>query len=200
MPFDGADIGVCTVTYTMPSNVIANAVYTAAYNGTSQRSDEDSLDDWEGYLDDLYTVVSADMSNLVTIDGFELSRVIPGTNPIELQFIGVGPVAPQPPNALDMVAHGVALQYNARLNGQGRGSAKKFHPGFTEPAITNGIWDPAVVAAQQVGAQIWADRFGGGDDWIPGTFSIGRGFRSLRMPTVRSIASYQTRRKPGVGS
>lgn len=200
MPFDPADKARCIVKYDMPNNVEAQSRFTAAWNGTSQLADATALNNWASYLDDIFSVVSADISSVVTIPEFELYRVLEIGGEEVLEFIGFGTVSNQPSNPSEMAPHGVCMLFSSRLTGIGRGTAKKFFPGFTEAALVNGIWDAAVIANMAPALADWAANFGSGNDWLPGTFSIAKGFRGLALPVARSTPAYQTRRKPGVGS
>jgi len=199
MPFLPADIARCTVTYALPDNVEAQSRFTAAWNGTTTLSDEDAVSDWEDYLDDIYSVVSADIADTISITGFELSRSTVVGGKEVLEFIGVGTISNQPTNTNDMMVHGACMLFSARLTGAGRGAAKKFWPGFTQAATVNGIFQNAVIANMAPALATWIANFGTGTDWLPGTWSIGKGFRGMIMPVARATPGYQTRRKPGVG-
>jgi len=199
MPFNPADIARTTVTIIQPDGSIANNVFTAAWNGTSPRDDQDAVDDFKLYLDDMYAVIGLDMNEDYEIRDFEVGRVIPGSDPEQLQFIGIGDITPQPSNVNEPLPYGVAMLFSARLNGPGGGSGKKYWPGFTEAACIAGIWDPLVVNNMVPAAQIWADLFGSTGEWIPGSYSLSKGFRALLRESVRSIPAYQRRRKQGVG-
>lgn len=199
MPFLPADIARCVVSYDMPDNVVAQNRFTAAWNGTTSLDDNVALNNWEAYLDDIYSVVSGEISDQLTITGFELYRVVVIGGEETLEFIGVGSISNQPSNANDMIPHGAAMQFNARLNGPGRGSAKKFFPGFVDVGVVNGIFIPMVITTLQPALTDWVSNFGSGNDWIPGAYSVSKGFRSMLMPVARNVVSYQRRRKPGVG-
>lgn len=200
MPFLPADIARCTVFTDMPDGVVANNRFTAAYNGTTSLDDADALNDWSDYLDEIYSVVAPDMADSLAITRFELykSTVVAGKEVLE--FIGVGTIANQPSNVNDMIPHGACMQFNARLTGTGRGSAKKFWPGFVEDGVVNGIFQAAVIANMAPALTTWISDFGASDFWIPGTWSISKGFRGMQLPIARNVVAYQRRRKPGVGS
>lgn len=200
MPFDQNDIARLSVTYSLPDNVEAISRYTGQYTGPSQLSDVDALVDWSGYLEDIYQNVSPDIANVVTITGFELSRVLIIGGAEVLEFIGTGVVLAQPTNINPMLPHGVAMLFSARLSGTGRGAAKKFFPGFTEAAAETGTWQASVLTAMAPAVVDWSTVFGNSDLWTPGAFSVAKGFRTMFAAVARSIPAYQRRRKPGVGS
>jgi hypothetical protein len=199
MAFLPADIARCVATYNMPNGVQAQSRYTGAWNGTVNREFADAVDDWEAYLTTIFNEIHPEVADVVTAGGAVLYKVNVIGGEEVLEFAGLVPMTPGPSNTNEMLPHGVCGLISADLDGLGRGSAKKFFPGFTEAAADNGIWIAATQTRLANAATAWGARFGPGDDWIPGTWSIPKGFRSFVQIRGRAEPAYQRRRKPGVG-
>lgn len=197
------DIYRLTQNILLPSNVTAQNVFYVTQDTAGTGTAVDIRDDMIDWMLQIYSPLLPSMTTAVNVFDFRFEIKTPGTCEFSLFTDGIVNITGTLGGANEIVPHGVAFQTNGRLVGSGR-VGKKFFPGLAEGVISDGIWISSVLAAGTSAGVGWVTPFTGVAStagWQPGVWSCIKllffEFSGTIIP--KAIASYQRRRKPGVG-
>lgn len=181
---------------------IAQSVFNASIGGAAGPYDEeDIVDDAVEWAGDIYDTVAIDLSD--EIDGSEVRVYIYDSVDDDWDEIGSAAWAYDPTATAEQLPRGVAGLINSKtidpdVNG------KKYVPGLTEAASTDGLLSATVVTRLGLFGAEWVTPFTGGTStapWVPVIWSPTKTTPYLCTGTilVPSIPAYQRRRKNGIG-
>lgn len=209
MAVDG-DIFKVVVLIDLPTTVIAQNVY--AWKLSDPTAEEPTNAAILAVLDSkitaMYTDIASQVSDAVLFDDIEVDRV--EWNAVDkfwetVESLGQEAIAVAGTNVDDAMPHGVAATVTGYTTWP-KTRARKFFPGIAEGAAEDSIWDGATLTALAALITEWLTnkQVGVASELVPVVLSAsgtkeGQAL-SLIAAAANSIAGYQRRRKPGVGS
>jgi len=181
---------------TLLSTIQVRNIFTAQYNGMGGYPDDLAVDDWQAYLNSVYSPIQTLLVNTMTANQYVIYHLVLG------HWEPIGTIAPSVTfsNTGDTYAPGVAAVVTALAAGVRR-YGRKFFPGLSESLITSGYLTAAAVAAFASAGLAYVTPFGLAGDFIPGVYNeMAASFKPfLGEAIARAIPGYQRRRKQGVG-
>jgi hypothetical protein len=205
---ENGDIFKATVTISLPSLVEAQNVFYWELRDENLGTWEDSwiLDRIPGALDDFYTELLSRIANDVEIMDVNIDKVEWQTDKwVVVDTLGTVDLSLNGSNATDATPHGVAATLTCETD-QPKSRGRKFIPGIAENDFTDSTASGALLTALTAALAVWLSDIGlsGVAVLVPGIVSVGLvgagNFYEFTAGIVNSIAGYQRRRKPGVGS
>lgn len=189
-----------------PDSVICQNVYHYQLSDEipDNPTDAQIMDVINTAMDAIYTLWDDEMNVSYTVDVARVDRVEwDAVNSIweVVEFIGSTLLDHDGLGISDGVPHGVAANITFSTSDPKR-RARKFFPGASEDGVLQSTWIAAVLTVLgNMGAQMLVDRaIIGSAELVPGIATNLGTFLPILVATVNSIAAYQRRRKPGVGS
>jgi len=181
---------------TLLSTIQVRNVFTAQYNGMGGYPDDSAVDDWQAYLDSVYSPIQTLLVNTMIANQYVIYHLVLG----HWEPIGTIDPAVNFTNTGDAYAPGVAAVVTALAAGVRR-YGRKFFPGLSESLITSGYLTAAAVTAFASAGLAYVTPFGLAGDFIPGVYNeMAASFKPfLGEAIARAIPGYQRRRKQGVG-
>jgi len=192
---------VATMVWT-DGNIMQNVFNALIDGGTGPFDDDDIVADAVSWMDNIYQNITANISD--EVDGSQVQVYKYDAGDDDWDEVGTGAFTWNPAAAPDQLPRGVAAMIYARTsNADVQG--KKYFGGFTEDAVTNGLYSAAQVTQLLACAADWVIDFVGSDsvaDWNPGVWSPTDLALYLMSGSVGAnvIPAYQRRRKRGVGA
>jgi len=181
---------------------VAQNVYNAALSGGgSPWDDEDVVDDASSWMSNIYGNLTASMSD--ELDGNEILVYKYDAVGDDWDEVGSNAWGFNPANVTDQLPRGVAglvRLWTVDPDVQG----KKYIPGLTENAATNGLYTAAMVTILLAVGADWYTPFAGstsGATWTPGIWSVANTVFNAGVDHISAsaIPAYQRRRKRNVG-
>lgn len=199
MAVNVGDIMKCSVLMTIDDDVAAVNTYHGQFQGTGPIDEAVVTADWGNYIDAIYSPMLVQISDTFLLHTIRVVKyILPGG---DTEFVGQlarttqGQVTVNPP-----LTNGLAAQLTSNLSGAGRGQAKKFFPSFNQGTIDVNVLQSGPLSTLAAAGAAYFTNIGVGlEITVPGTYTEGRGFRSLQDVIAREKLGYQRRRKPGVG-
>ncbi|MCK5292971.1 MAG: hypothetical protein KAR39_13255 [Thermoplasmata archaeon] len=192
---------VCTLVHT-DSNIIQNVFHTLVTAGTGPFDDLDVADDLADWVDDMFSEIESSLADTIApteVTVYEYDSVDEDWDEVQ---VGVPTFAPS--NVGQEMPRGVAALVNARtvdpdVNG------KKYFGTFTESLWAGTFWSTTLVTELIALTGQWYNPHVGtltgatfeSGIWSPKNLSLFPLSGTFIMPLP---ASYQRRRKPGVGA
>ena len=192
---------VCTMAYT-DGNIIQN-VFNAVVTGSGGPFDEDDVvDDLVDWLDDMYSNLSVHIA--AAIDPTAGHVYVYDSVDDDWDEIGAKLPTFTTTNVAELLPRGVALLVNARTTDPDV-NGKKYLGGLVETGWDSTFWDSGVITSVIAFTVDWYTAFVGSASGATFTPAIWSPTRTAAYPLsgtfiIPTMASYQRRRKPGVGS
>jgi len=193
------DIVRCDMIMRMASGGEAHNVFHAQWQGPGVLTPSEVGTDWIEYLESIYEIFEPFITPPLVFEPSRVSIVIPPVPDLDLVTIvtpdiNVSSGAPEIPDQ-------TAVLLSVQLDGSGRGTAKKFIPQVNEGFTDGSLLVPAAQATVNAATAFWIIPFGVtlGANWLPATWTVGRGLRFFEFANSRTVLATIGRRKPGVG-
>jgi len=181
---------------TLLGTIQVRNVFTAQYNGMGGYPDNLAVDDWEAYLNSIYSPLQTQLVSTLIANQYVIYHLVLG----HWEPIGTIDPAVNFTSAGDAYAPGVAAVVTALASGVRR-YGRKFFPGLGEGLITSGYLTASALAAFASAGLAYVTPFGLAGDFLPGVYNeMAASFKPfLGEAIARAIPGYQRRRKQGVG-
>ena len=208
MPLADGDVLRVAVNISLPDNVVAQNVFYYEVNDPTPDNPSDSqvLTAIDSELTALYTDIEDAMTDDVTVLDADVEKIEWETDHWETKDnIGIVTLAIVGDSTGEMVPHGVAATVTANTS-RPQTRARKFFPGFSEAFVSESDWTGSAITWLTNAAAEWISNRGitGAAELIPIVVGMSGDSAGLIYPllgvVINSIAGYQRRRKPGVGS
>jgi hypothetical protein len=181
---------------------IMQNVFNAVITGSGGPYDDaDIVDDAVAWVNEMYANLT---SNTVSdVDGSEVKVYLYDSVDDDWDEVGTDAWSWNPVHAGQWLPKGNAALINCRTTDPDV-SGKKYIGGFSEDAMTDGLWISVITTALANFADDWLTAFTGsvsGASWVPGVWSPTKTnfYAASGTYTVPLVSAYQRRRKPGVG-
>lgn len=192
---------VATTVWT-DGNIMQNVFNALIDGGGGPFDDGDIVDDAVAWMDNIYLNITSDCSD--ELNGSQVQVYKYDSVDDDWDEVGTGAFTWDPSAAPDQLPRGVAgLVYARTTNPDVQG--KKYIGGFTEAAVTDGLFTANSLTNLLAIAADWVLDFTGGTssaEWNPGVWSPTDLILYLMSEVVGAVAipAYQRRRKRGVGA
>jgi hypothetical protein len=183
-------------------NIMQNVFNALIDGGGGPFDDEDIVDDCVDYADNLYANFTTDVSAL--LDGSQVQVYKYDSGDDDWDEVGTGIFTWNPTAAPDQLPRGVAGLVQARTSNPDV-QGKKYIGGFTEAAVTDGLFTSNSMTNMIAFAADWVTDFIGSAssaEFNPGVWSPTDLILYLMSESYGAnlIPAYQRRRKRGVGA